>query len=73
VQSDVHGNVYVGPPRQRGADRFRSLFGLAGIAAGVLRYPVLRFLPFCWQGKTIKTLAFAFAGAYSLTFFEQFL
>lgn len=48
-------------------------FDLAGIAAGVLRYPVPRFLLFCWLGKTIKTLAFAFAGAYSLTFFERFL
>jgi len=48
-------------------------FDLAGIAAGVLRYPVSRFLLFCWLGKTIKTVAFAFAGAYSLTFFERFL
>lgn len=48
-------------------------FDLAGIAAGVLRYPLSRFLLFCWLGKTIKTTAFAFAGAYSLTFFQKFL
>jgi len=48
-------------------------FDLAGIAAGVLRYPLLRFLFFCWLGKSIKTIAFAFAGAYSLTFFKNFL
>jgi len=48
-------------------------FDLAGIAAGVLRYPLLRFLLFCWLGKSIKTTVFAFAGAYSLIFFERFL
>jgi membrane protein YqaA with SNARE-associated domain len=48
-------------------------FDLAGIAAGVLHYPYLRFLFFCWLGKSIKTTAFAFAGAYSLAFFERFL
>lgn len=48
-------------------------FDLAGIAAGVLRYPLFRFWFFCWLGKSIKTTAFAFAGAYSLTFFERFL
>jgi len=48
-------------------------FDLAGIAAGVLRYRPSRFLLFCWLGKTIKTTAFAFAGAYSLTFFQKFL
>jgi membrane protein YqaA with SNARE-associated domain len=48
-------------------------FDLAGIAAGVLRYPLFRFLLSCWLGKSIKTTAFAFAGAYSLAFFERFL
>ena len=36
---------------------------LATIAAGALRYPLWRFFLFCWAGKTIKSLAFAFAGA----------
>lgn len=48
-------------------------FDLAGIAAGVLRFPLPRFLLFCWLGKSIKTIAFAFAGAYSLTFLKSFL
>jgi membrane protein DedA with SNARE-associated domain len=34
----------------------------ATIAAGGLRYPLWRFFIFCWAGKTIKSLAFAFAG-----------
>jgi membrane protein YqaA with SNARE-associated domain len=46
-------------------------FDLAGIAAGVLHYPIFRFLLFCWLGKSIKTTIFAFAGAYSLEFFRQ--
>ena len=36
---------------------------LATAAAGALRYPLWRFFIFCWAGKTIKSLAFAFAGA----------
>lgn len=42
------------------------LFDLAGIAAGTLRMPVLRFLAFCWVGKTLKMLLFAYAGSSSL-------
>jgi len=48
-------------------------FDLAGMAAGVLRYPLWRFLIFCWMGKTIKTTLIALAGAQSVTFIEQFL
>jgi membrane protein YqaA with SNARE-associated domain len=47
-------------------------FDLAGIAAGVLHYPLHRFLLFCWLGKSIKTVVFALAGAYSIAFFENF-
>ena len=36
---------------------------LATAAAGALRYPLWRFVIFCWAGKTIKSLGFAFAGA----------
>ena len=36
---------------------------LATIAAGTLRYPFRRFFVFCWAGKTVKSLGFAFAGA----------
>jgi membrane protein YqaA with SNARE-associated domain len=48
-------------------------FDLAGIAAGTLRYPLWRFLLFCWLGKTCKTTLVAWAGAQSLTLIEQLL
>ncbi len=48
-------------------------FDLAGIAAGSLRYPVWRFLLFCWPGKTIKTTLFALGGLQLVEFFERFL
>ena len=48
-------------------------FDLAGIAAGSLRYPVWRFLLFCWMGKTIKTTLVAWAGSRSIVLVEQFL
>lgn len=35
---------------------------LATIAAGALRYPLWKFFIFCWAGKTIKSLGFAFVG-----------
>lgn len=38
-------------------------FDLAGIAAGVLRIPLYRFLIVCWIGKTLKMLAIAYLGA----------
>jgi membrane protein YqaA with SNARE-associated domain len=46
---------------------------LAGIAAGSLRYPVWRFLLFCFLGKVIKTTLAAWAGSQSITFVERFL
>jgi membrane protein DedA with SNARE-associated domain len=42
------------------------VFDLAGITAGMLRMPVSKFLFFCWIGKTLKMLAFAFAGAFAV-------
>jgi len=48
-------------------------FDLAGIAAGALRYPLWRFLIFCWLGKTLKTTTVAWLGSQSVTFVEQFL
>ena len=38
-------------------------FDLAGIAAGTLKIPVVRFLLFCALGKIFKMLLFAYAGA----------
>ena len=38
------------------------IFDLAGLAAGALKMPVLKFLFWCWIGETIKMLFFAYAG-----------
>jgi membrane protein YqaA with SNARE-associated domain len=48
------------------------IFDLAGVAAGVLHFPLPRFLLACFLGKTVKGLAFALAGAQSLPFIDQF-
>ena len=48
-------------------------FDLAGIAAGSLRYPLWRFLLFCWLGKTVKTILVAWAGSQSVALIEQFI
>jgi membrane protein YqaA with SNARE-associated domain len=48
-------------------------FDLAGIAAGVLRFPIGYFLLSCWLGKTLKTTAFALAGAHSFFLLGRFL
>jgi membrane protein DedA with SNARE-associated domain len=48
-------------------------FDLAGVAAGVSRMPLWRFLVFCWVGQVIKMGIFAFAGAYSITWLSGFL
>ena len=42
-------------------------FDIAGVAAGVAKMPVWRFLLFCWIGQIIKMSIFAYAGAYSIT------
>ncbi len=44
-------------------------FDLAGVAAGALKMPLGKFLFWCWIGETIKMLAFAIAGSYSLRLF----
>jgi membrane protein YqaA with SNARE-associated domain len=38
------------------------LFDIAGIAAGVVRYPLWKFLLSAWAGKTLKAVLFANAG-----------
>jgi membrane protein YqaA with SNARE-associated domain len=48
-------------------------FDLAGITAGILRFPVAWFLLCCWAGKTVKFLLIAFLGAQSFGVLEQFL
>jgi uncharacterized membrane protein YdjX (TVP38/TMEM64 family) len=41
-------------------------FDLAGIAAGALKMPVLKFLFWCTVGKIPKMILVAYAGAYSI-------
>ncbi|RLC74997.1 MAG: hypothetical protein DRI61_15635, partial [Chloroflexi bacterium] len=48
-------------------------FDLAGMAAGVSRFPLWRFLLACWLGKTVKTTAVAFAGYYSISIVGQII
>lgn len=41
-------------------------FDIAGVAAGMARMPIWKFLLFCWFGQLIKTALFALAGTYSV-------
>jgi len=47
------------------------LFDLAGIAAGVLRMPLLRFLLWCALGKILKMLIFAYGGNTLFQIFQS--
>lgn len=38
-------------------------FDIAGMIAGALRMPLWRFLLFCWIGKILKMMMFAYGGA----------
>jgi len=40
------------------------IFDLAGIAAGVLRFPLWKFLLLCWLGRTLLYIGVALAGAW---------
>ena len=44
-------------------------FEIAGLWAGTVRYPILRFLFYVALGKILKVTAFALAGYYSLSWF----
>ncbi len=41
-------------------------FDIAGVAAGIAKMPLRRFLVACWIGQLIKMALFAYAGFYSL-------
>ena len=41
-------------------------FDIAGVAAGIAKMSLRRFLFACWIGQTIKMAMFAYAGLYSL-------
>lgn len=47
-------------------------FDIAGIAAGISKIPVWKFMLACWVGQTIKMSMFAFAGAYSIDWIASF-
>ena len=40
------------------------IFDLAGIAAGVLRFPLWKFFLLCWLGRTLLYVGVALAGAW---------
>ena len=42
------------------------LFDVAGAAAGILRFPLWKFLVACFLGKTPKSILVALAGAWTL-------
>jgi membrane protein DedA with SNARE-associated domain len=46
------------------------IFDLAGMAAGMLKMPVARFLLWCSIGKIIKMMIFAYTGASLFNFFQ---
>ncbi len=39
-------------------------FDVAGLAAGVTRFPLKKFILYCWLGRTLFYIFVAFAGAY---------
>ncbi|NPV77197.1 MAG: VTT domain-containing protein [Anaerolineae bacterium] len=45
-------------------------FDIAGITAGALKMPVLTFLLWCWLGKILKMLVFAFGGSFIIGLFR---
>ena len=42
------------------------LFDMAGITAGALKLPVTNFMFWCWSGKVLKMLVFAYGGSVIL-------
>ncbi|MFM8424516.1 MAG: TVP38/TMEM64 family protein [Chloroflexota bacterium] len=47
-------------------------FDVAGIAAGISKIPLWKFMLACWVGQTIKMAMFAYAGAYSIDWIASF-
>ncbi len=48
-------------------------FDIAGIAAGIMKMPVLQFFTACWLGQLVKMLAFAFAGSASINWLDNLM
>lgn len=49
------------------------VFDVAGMAAGALRFPLRLFLLAALIGKSVKMIALAYAGAYSITFIRELI
>jgi uncharacterized membrane protein YdjX (TVP38/TMEM64 family) len=47
-------------------------FDMAGIIAGALRMKVANFLVWCWIGKVLKMLLFAYGGSRIIELFPWF-
>jgi membrane protein DedA with SNARE-associated domain len=47
-------------------------FDIAGVAAGMAKMKLSRFLLFCWVGQIIKMGLFAYAGYYSIDWIASF-
>ncbi|MBL8102003.1 MAG: VTT domain-containing protein [Anaerolineales bacterium] len=47
-------------------------FDIAGVAAGMAKMKLWRFLLFCWIGQLIKMAIFAYTGAYSIDWIASF-
>jgi len=50
-----------------------AVFDLAGAAAGVLRFPLWKFLLVCFAGKTLRNILVAMAGAWGIPWLSGFL
>jgi len=46
------------------------IFDLTGMAAGMLKMPLSKFLAWCLLGKTLKMLVFSYTGASILNLFR---
>lgn len=48
-------------------------FDIAGIAAGILKIPILKFFIACWLGQLVKMLGFALAGSASINWLDNLM
>ncbi|MFH1639949.1 MAG: VTT domain-containing protein [Chloroflexota bacterium] len=52
---------------------FPLIFDLAGLTAGALRFPLWKFMFFCWLGRTIFYIGIAYAGVWGWEALLHFL
>jgi uncharacterized membrane protein YdjX (TVP38/TMEM64 family) len=48
-------------------------FDIAGVAAGILKMPIVQFFVACWLGQLVKMFAFAYAGSISINWLHQII